>query len=268
MNLVPDIESLNKILKDYFVKNTFTNNYLLSDAYHHFIAEKKIYCILTNSNACIIHKKDGFLQIYYYVNNFSELFTFPNEKPLVMEILYRGESQKPHLILEYWKSCGFKQHLIRDTMILSYSNAILPHGIDEKITIKFAESDEEIVYTQKTIEGTFDKYTGDILSFDEVSLLVNKHNVVCAYYDNVLCGILQFEHRNNQVYLGHIAVSSEFRGKGIANALVRSYIVDNASHPNTKYNLWVIQDNSAAVSLYQKFGFVYGNKSSVSLLKE
>ncbi len=88
-----------------------------------------------------------------------------------------------------------------------------------------------------------------------------------AYDEERLCGALQFEIKNNVVWIGHIAVSAGFRGKGIANELVKSYITINANQPNTRYQLWVMQDNPGAIGLYKKFGFIFANKTAASMLK-
>ena len=117
------------------------------------------------------------------------------------------------------------------------------------------------------IKDTFDKYTGDILSDEEMESYIARRNVLCAYYNNQLCGTLQFEIRNNIIWLGHIAISELYRGKGIAKELVKAFISYNAIDANTRYHLWVLKDNNKAIALYRDFGFIYNNKSSASMLK-
>jgi GNAT superfamily N-acetyltransferase len=268
MNLIKDIESLNKLIQTYFVKNTITNNYVLSGSYSQYIADKRLFAISTESNACILVKKPDFYQMYYYINNQNELMSFDFDMPITMEILYRGEANRPVDILAYLEKCGFKQHLTRDNMVASYQQIVIPVGNDSEIEIKYAESEAEIFFTKELIESTLDKYTGDILTYQEVKSFVENKNVICAMLEGKLCGMLQFEIKNNVVWLGHIAVAPGFRGKGVANELVKSYIINNATQPNTRYQLWVINDNIGAMNLYHKFGFIYGNKSSVSMLKD
>jgi len=268
MNLIKDIELLNGIIQKYFSKNTFTNNYLLSSAYSQYIADKKLYFVKTASNAIILVEKADFYQLYYYINNQNELVTFNIDRPLTMEILYRGEAQRPYEVLSFWEKCGFRQHLTRDMMTASYRQLILPPENASNIHIKYAETEKEIIYSKELIETTFDKYTGDVLTSQEIYSFAENKNIICAYLEEKLCGILQFEIKNNVVWLGHIAVAPQFRGFGIANALVKSYISMNMKQPDTRYQLWVIQDNTKATTLYNKFGFVYGNKTSASMLKD
>jgi len=267
MNLIKDIESLDHLMQKYFVKNTITNNYVLIAAYHHLIEDQKLYFTTSPSNLCILVKKADFYRLYYYINNQDELIDFENDSSVVMEILYRGETHKPTEIISYWEKCGFKPHLTRDNLIASYSQLIIPIDKPAYLEIKHAETEAEINFTKELIESTLDKYTGDILTYEEVSTFVKNRNVLCAYWAGKLSGILQFEIKNNMVWLGHIAVDSEFRGKGIAKELVKAYIQTNVSQPGTKYQLWVIQNNIGATALYYKFGFVYNNKSSASMIK-
>lgn len=267
MNLIKDIESLNDLIQKHFVKNTLTNNYVLADSYLKYIAENKLYSVSTTSNVCILVKKPDFYQLYYYINNQEEQIRLDVDKPITMEILYRSESQRPVEIFLYWEKCGFKQHLTRDNMVASFQQLSVPTGIASKVEIRLAESEADIIFTKQLIETTLDKYTGDVLTYEEVRSFVENKNVICASLEGKLCGILQFEIKNNVVWLGHISVAEGFRGKGVANELVRSYIVSNAKQPNTRYQLWVIQDNIGAVKLYHKFGFIFGNKSSASMLK-
>jgi ribosomal protein S18 acetylase RimI-like enzyme len=268
MYLVQDIETLNNIIKEYFLRNTITNNYVLINSYSEHIAERNLYTITKGENVCVLVKKANYYQMYYYINNLQNSAIFDCDGPVVMEILYRGEAQRPAEIFSYWVQCGFRQHLTRDLMTASYSQIKLEMRVETNIRIKYAEKEDEVTFTKMIMDSTFDKYTGDILTLEEVKSFAENHNILCAYFKDKLSGILQFEIKNNIVWLGHIAVAPEFRGMGIANSLVNAYIKYNALQPDKRYHLWVIRNNNAAVNMYRKFGFIYGNKSSASMLKE
>lgn len=267
MKLIRDIETLNGLLQKYFLRNTTTNNYVLSDAYKKHIANQCLFYVTTDHNACILVKKFDYYQLFYYINDHNELMINDLNNAVFMEILYRGEDQRPAEIISYWEKCDFKQHLTRNILIANKEQLSFKSGIASNIKIKYAETEKEIIFTKELIENSFDKYTGDILTFNEVKFFAEKRNIICAYLDGNLGGILQFEIKNNIIWLGHIAVSQKYRGFGIATALVKAYITDNDLHPNGRYQLWVIKDNVTAYALYKKFGFVYGNKSSASMLK-
>jgi len=152
-------------------------------------------------------------------------------------------------------------------MVSTLQQIVIHTENSSKIEIKYAGTESDIIFTKELIECTLDKYTGDILNFNEVKTFVENKNILCAWLEGKLCGFLQFEIKNNVIWLGHIAVAPEFRGKKVANELVKAFIINNAVQPSTRYQLWVRQDNFGAMALYQKFGFIYGNKSSASMLK-
>lgn len=267
MKIVEKPEDLSGLLKDFSDSKTITNNYLLWDAYQEFILNRQLFFLKTKSNLCFFVQKSDFFRLYYHINNADEKFDFECDKPVTMEIIYRGEKNKPLPVIEYWENNGFKQHIVRENMAASYNQIRLPENKKTPVLIKLAESDKEILFSKELFEQTFDKYTGDILTLDETAHFAHIKNLLVAYDEERLCGALQFEIKNNVVWIGHIAVSAGFRGKGIANELVKSYITINANQPNTRYQLWVMQDNPGAIGLYKKFGFIFANKTAASMLK-
>ena len=267
MKKIDSVAELSALIERYSIRGTITNNYLLTDTYSQLVKDGNMFWIEGQKNACILHEKSEFYQLYYFINDVNEKIDINSHKPVTMEILYRGNLQRPDSIQAYWECNGFKPHITRDSMMATYEQLILPADKNPDIEIKFAKSGFESNYAKELIDSTFDKYTGDILTSEEINTLAANNNILCAYWMGDICGILQFEIKNNVVWIGHIAVSSNFRGKGVAQELVNEYIIRNVVNPKTRYQLWVIQDNSNARALYNKFGFVYANKSSASMLK-
>lgn len=267
MKQLQTLAELNDIVSVSFKKGTITNNYMLADAYETYIAEGKLYVVGDDINAAFLLNKGNFYQLYFYLNDLNVPLHINIDKPLVMEILYRGLKNEPHQVIDYWKNRGFIQHLSRDNMVASTKQIILPETQTDKLNITLASNEVEVEFANTLFNESLDKYTGDRLSYEQLHAFMKNKNLLCAYYETELAGVLQFEVKNKVVWLGHIAIDARFRGKGIANELVKYYITMNDSGENSRYALWVIQDNEPAINLYRKFGFVYGNKSTVSLLR-
>jgi GNAT superfamily N-acetyltransferase len=267
MQRIEEIESLNGITEKYSRKGTITNNYLLTDAYQEYIKRGSIYVAAGPSNAAILIKKEGFYRLYYYLNDFGEALRPLPKEPVVLEIIYRGEAKKPIDEMKYWERCGFRKHLTRDNMVASYNQLTLPAADNQHVKISYAGSENEVLFVKDQMNSSLDKYTGDQMSTEELKEAARSRNILIASSEGESAGFLRFYTKNNVVWLGHIVVAPEFRGKGIANELVRAYILDNVNESNTRYQLWVLQENTGAVKLYQKFGFIYANKSSASMLK-
>lgn len=268
MKYIEHLDELNELLKVCFVRGTLTNCYFLAESFNKHIADYKLSYVISGHNLVLLLNKIGFYQLYFYLNDLSKDINISINKPIVIEILYRGEKFKPLDIINYWTLNNFKQHLTRDVMVTSFENLVLPEKSNSNIVIDYAFNENEVVFAEKLFRNSLDIYTGDLLSMEEIKHYASKQNILIAMYNNKAAGVLQFEVKNKIVWLRHLATDEKFRGKGIANELVRKWLLDNQLEFDTKYQLWVIQDNEAAVKLYRKFGFVYGNKSSMSLLKD
>ncbi len=124
MKIVEKPEDLSGLLKDFSDSKTITNNYLLWDAYQEFILNRQLFFLKTKSNLCFFVQKSDFFRLYYHINNADEKFDFECDKPVTMEIIYRGEKNKPLPVIEYWENNGFKQHIVRENMAASYNQYV------------------------------------------------------------------------------------------------------------------------------------------------
>ena len=185
----------------------------------------------------------------------------------MMEIVYRGQSKRQLEVLDYWCKNNFKNYLTRDNYSLIYKSKTEGVETNSKIDLSLAQTEEESGYIYRLFSKDLDKYTGDQKTLDEIKKYVSSGLIIVARVENQLCGALQFEWKSNNCWLGHIVVDKQFRGQRIANTLVDYYIEINKKTDQTRYQLWVIEDNFPAVKLYQRFGFIYAGKSTVSMLK-
>jgi len=248
-------------------KATKTNNFLLLEQVNALLTEHKLFFTEQENNLVFLVNRRISYQIYFHLNNLNNSFNIVADKPLMMEMVYRGEANRPHDILNFWENNGFKTHLTRDNLALIYNKKNTEININKHINVQLASTDNEANYTTTLFEKDLDKYTGDLKTYEEILLYVKNKNVLCAYEGEKICGALQFEWKNNNCWLGHIVVDEAYRGKGIAPCLVNRYLELNKQNEQSRYQLWVIQDNKPAVDLYKKFGFIYAGKSTVSMLK-
>lgn len=263
---IKDFKKLKELIEFFFIPKTITNCYLSNDYLLNLIEKGTLSYINTASNLFLITPKEGFCQLYFYINCLGENVSLSTECPVSMEVIYRGEKNRPNEIFNYWILNGFKEHLVRDNMVAIYSEMPLVEINESNVTIRHAQPNEaDLLHSVYLL--SFDLYSGDMLGRADIQNRINSKQIICAYSDNELCGFLEFEIKNSIVWLNHIAVLENFRGKGISNQLISKYIRLNKVNENTRYQLWVIQDNIAAVNLYKKFGFRYNNKTTASMLK-
>jgi GNAT superfamily N-acetyltransferase len=263
--LIDNLEEVNQLISDFTRKKCITNNYLLINQLESLINSKNLYVVVGKDNLILLVDRIIYFQVYYHINNLEEQISANTQKPIMMEIVFKGE--QPTTIKEFWKRNGFAEHLTRINLSLIYEQKGVFENTNNKLLIKIADSEFESKSTTYLFENDLDRYTGDLKTYEEINQYVKNKNILCAYYENEFCGALQFEFKQSICWLGHIAINSKYRGKGIANALVSTYIELNKETEDSKYQLWVIDNNIPAVSLYNKFGFKHTGKSTVSMLK-
>lgn len=267
VNPVLNTEELEKIIGESFLKNCYTNNYLLPDFYNKSIAQKKLLFQRNGANTILLVDKDTFFQVYFYLNDMNEPLRISLQKPAVMEILYRGSAGRPENLIEYWCGCDFTEHLTRDNLIISGRRMNYYSEINEDVICSFTGTRDEIFFTHELLVNSLDNYTGNILSIEDLYNYAEKGRIIFAYWKGEIAGALQFDIRNNIAWLDHISVAPAYRGQRIAKQLVNTFISANSIDPDMKFSLWVRKDNVSALNLYAKFGFSYANKSTVSLVK-
>ena len=116
---------------------------------------------------------------------------------------------------------------------------------------------------------SFDHLSGDYISDDNYNdLLLNKQIIVAKDDNGVLLGALHQTLDKGVAWISHVAVIPEARGKHVGQALLDEFIEKNYTTEKQRYMFWVQQQNTVAVNMYEKKGFKYLNKSTISLIKK
>ena len=265
LTAVNDILVLEKIIDEHSLKGTLTNNYILSKEVNKYIEDKRYWYFKGNSNLYLFVEKEGFYRLYYLINNIDARDDF-SKLQIVLEIIYRGKKNMPLEHIKYWRKNGFKSHLTRDCYFLKAASVSLNYNQVEGVTIERPKNKEDILSAKKLIDENLDLYTGDRLSLQEIENFSTSGLLFCAYKNDLMCGMLQADLRNNIYWLAHIVVHKDYRGMGLANLLVDNYLNEGLKLQVRQFQLWVIDENIPAVNLYKKRGFAYLNKSTTSML--
>lgn len=264
---ITNITQVENIRDKYFIKNCLTNNYLMLDEYENLIMEERIYAICAQKNSCYLVKKDKCFRVYYYINDVAEAIELDSSDDFVLEILFRGEKNYPANEIAYWESCGFKTHLIRNQYEAPFRDLQMETEDLFEGDIDFADELEDVLFAVELFNSVFDPYSGDYISQEQIRRLLDERNILIAYKNGLRAGALHFYYKSNRVWLGHVAVLDKYRGQHLGSALVDTYIRKNAENNSVRFSLWVQQQNQTAINMYQRKGFRYVNKSTISMLK-
>lgn len=257
-----------EIVERYSIKGCISNDFIQREA-ENLILQNALFEFCGNKNAYLLVKKDDFLRAYYYINDFNELLIC-DDKVIVTEILFRANTGKPTCIIDYLERCGFKQNLIRDLYELRSKNIgiEIPYRLSDDVVIRKAETNNEALFCTNLFNSVFDRFSGDFISEEECEKLLENKQFYVALLNNNLVGALHVSKSANNLYwMDHLAVLQEARGKHIATGLFMKYIEDVVENDATRFSLWTQRQNEASIRMYQKIGFKYLGKSTLSMIK-
>lgn len=267
---VEDIKLIENIFDQHKGKKIFTNSFYFLDQFLAVINENRLFIIQVNQNTVLLELKPEIncYELFYFIEDLNDAFPVESNLPIVMEIPYRGLDFYPETIVDYWCNSGFNKHINRDLYSL---NLVKYDALDSSVNgleIKITNdlNDSKVIF--ELLINTFDRYTGDILSIEDVQESIKSQNVLGAYFQNELVGFIRFYTKGKVSWIGHIATSPKFAGKGIGKSLVSSYIKFQSDAGYVNFQHWVMSDNIPALKLYNHFGFQKINKSSISLIKK
>lgn len=264
-NRIDTIESYNGITEKYGDGCKHSNVYLQSRA-KSLISVGKLYVVGTESNAFLYAKEPVCYRMYYYLNDFEEPISLP-DVDTVVEVLFRGNLGIPREEVDFLKGNGFKENLVRDQYTAVYKN-INKKPSPEGITVRYADNIEEVERACELFNESFDKFSGDMIPSEDYRRLYEERDILIANSDkDEFLGAGHFSIKGKISELRHLAVNEEARGKGVGSAILNAYISQSHNMGIGRFSLWVQQQNTIAVSMYEKAGFRYCNKSTLSMIK-
>lgn len=258
-----------EIVERYGQKGCASNDFIQREAAD-LVIHNLLYEYCGEKNAFVLVKKDEFYRVYYYINDYGEYLTIP-EEILETEILFRGMIGEPTEVVEYLERYGFKRHLVRDQYAAMYKDLqpTIPH---EEIIVQPALTLVGVQGAFELFNQYFDKYSGDYVGPEQYESLLSSGNVLIAWHkegsEAQFLGALHQTVENNVAWISHVAVKETARGHHVGQALMDAFVERNMTSEKSRYMLWVQKQNKPAVAMYEKKGFKYVGKSSLSMIKQ
>ena len=258
------------IVDKYCRKGVFSNNYIQNEAAD-LIIHDALFVDRYTDNVFFYVKRDAGKRLYYYINDLKEDADFNAYDDLVIEILFRNNAL-PSEEIDYFLKKGFRKNVIRDQYSGVYKNLERAACPVPEIKIEAAQSVSDVEKACLLFNSSFDTLSGDYVPENKkmYEYLGENQRVLIAYNDESkqFLGALHQDRDRGVNILRHIAVDPSARGKGVGSALLDAFIERNHQSEDTRYMLWVQQQNEAAVRMYRNKGFQFINKSTISLIKD
>ena len=264
---VTDSSEALRLIENFKTKSTLSNCYLMGQGLERIVLKEHLWYVVNSRNAFFLEDKGNCFRIHYMINDENIDFPLVTDKPLMIEILFRGKDGEPEQVIRYWENQGFKRNLVRQNLTARYVDLNLSPS-DEKFDIHIAETEEEGKFAKLLFNDFFDPFSGDYIDSEDVEVLLRERHILIAYNNGNACGALHFYNVGICAWIGHVAVKPDARGQGLGRALVKTYISLNHVDGKSRYALWVQSQNQAAIAMYERFGFKSVDKSSLSMIKE
>lgn len=264
-----DISQYLDVVDRYRRERCVTNDYLQNRAAH-LVEQGLLYADCHEHNAYLFEQKESCSRMYYYLNNLAENDGINAPDGVVaVEILYRGEEHFPVAERDFLVSNGFSQHLIRDQYAATFKD-LTPAGLGNgDVKVRHTSDIDEVDWACKLFNRTFDHYSGDFIPQQDCQALADDNRILIATdIEGNRLGALHQTIERNVAWISHVAVVPEARGRHAGQALLDAFVDNNHNSDKSRYMLWVQQQNAPAVAMYQKKGFKYINKSSLSLIRK
>lgn len=256
------IDKIAGIVNRFSIRGAVSNNYLLPSELHTEVTDGRLFYCHSDSNLYLFLRKPGdFLRLYYILNDLNERPSFKMDMPLMTEILFRGNVGLPEKELAFLQEIGFAVNLRRDQYSASASEI-------EGLTPAYVPSIEAAQEAVDLFNSSFDKFSGDFIPADTIRSLYEEKRILCVVKENgELGGALEISIQGKNAWISHLAVKPDSRRQGVADKLIKMYAQAAIERGASRLMLWVQSQNTAAISLYAKYGFRYTNKSTISLIK-
>lgn len=262
------IEQWNELRNKYQQKDTLCNNYMMHAELEEKINAGSLSVLDNKNNLFLFQKKKKCSRVYYYLNNMKESFDIDIKDDLVVEIIFRQDKGLPKQELEYLSKCGFVLNIRRDQYSGTYKEMRSP-TLAPGIVVRKATSMEEVRCSCELFNKVFDVFSGDYISSEEIHSLFETDSILVATdIKGTYLGALHQTIIRNTAWISHVAVVETARGMGVGKALLDTFVELNKCNGKGRYMLWVQNQNTGAVIMYQHKGFKYVGKSTISMIKQ
>lgn len=276
---IESYQEMSKLIFSCFKKNVMTNCFLSKEDWEFEINNKSVYYFMVENSLFLIREREKFFILNYYLNDWNiEKIKIEMQqeisKPVVVEVVSKNILDESYLKQqELFFQLGMQKTLERvrfqnveqvENLASEKENLLVTsENINNEIDTKFEsdfESESEITFANiddlagilELLHSSFNLYYGCIPTQEKLSEDIQKNFVYIAKKENRILGVLHFEKSDKQTEIRHLAVDKDFRGKGIANHLMRIY---GSEIKVPRRIVWTGVDNIPAQKLYQKYGY-------------
>lgn len=251
-----------KYINNYFNRNYYTNNTRNIDYFNNLIEKKRLYFYEIGSSTFLFEKKYNHFFMFFYMEKNSMFQNLKTDGTVVTEFVYRKEEDY-NIIYKNLVELGFRKSTKRYAYRLKIENK---YDIEQfQFTIGKEEDLEFIFYN---LSNSFHPLAGCLLPKEKLREKINNSQVLLMIKEEHIYGIVEFTKVKNIGIIDHILVVEEFRNQGYSLDLIKGFINFMKENGIIFIDLWVNEENSPAIKMYEKAGFKFKGLNSQVMIKE
>ena len=243
------------------LRGSISNCYYMPEDINKIVRMEQLYEVDATDGTAWIQRKEGRDQFIFQTskeNAETYICRLPEGNDYVAEIIHRDiPSEKYESEKNIICRCGF-QFAGQARMMIRKPLPIQTTHVENHSVRSAKEQDRKAI--DELFQDAFDLLTDAVPTGHELASIIDNGEIWILedLISRTILGCAMFETAGRRTWIRHVTVSKEMRGKGIAKELLQAYIQEG--DPETEYTLWVKDDNTAAIHLYKRTGFVETNR--------
>lgn len=239
-------------IKSFSKDKVWTNIYSLNPLETLKKLESKNNSIYFKKNALIIIEDLGPLKKVHFLIEACEssmgIFNDIKANQLILELI---EDRRNANFIKSLSSYGFNLYGTLKRMTLNKGRS---NKVESLAKIEYANLDD-VAYLCNLYRKYFDISIDRIPNAFEIEKQVMERSFICLKDNGIISGFASITLNSGTSTLNHIFVKPEFRGYGIGEIILKSFLALSSESKAAK--LWVVPNNIPAVSIYQKYNFEF-----------
>ena len=259
INKILDAQSWKETIAKHLSQGMRTNFYASAEEFVPFLEAGQLFGMSFAGGAYYLLEKEKQFDLYFFLEQDAKPVSLPPfSKPVILEQVAL-EKKPPNA--EEWEAVGFSFYLQRKRLFLSAKKAET-----EQREICFCEEQDADAILE-AMHRAFEPYTSALPTKKELLEDLQENRVIAAGEGGELLGFLRFGREKKVSVLWQIVVNPSGRGRGIGEKLVQDWIALEKEEVS-KFQLWVREDNTAALRLYEKSAFLPDGRIAPVMIKQ
>jgi hypothetical protein len=246
----------------------FATNFFLTDpAIESLIATGSLFALESEGVVIFLRRESHFDRLYYvaadehYLAEALAKVAVPESRAIVADVVGRRDLLAP--IVDQFTRTGYTHHTTLVRLQWMSSGDATPQTQDSEIEAAQEEDAAEIL---AALASNFDEYSDQIPSIDEIRRAAAAGTILVARDAGRVAALYYYDRSGLSSVARYWLVLPEYRGKRLlGDKVLRRYFQESAACK--RRIVWVHEDNSPVLTIYQWYGYKLDSIVDIILIK-